>query len=51
MKKLTIEEMHLLKKNRGGKCLSINSANARKKVLWESSEGYQWKEMPYNREK
>ena len=47
-KKLTIQDMHHIAKNRGGKCLSSNYVNVSTKLLWECSEGHQWKAAPNN---
>ncbi len=40
--KLTIENMHELAAQRGGKCLSTEYINARTKLLWECKNGHQW---------
>ena len=45
-KKLTIEEMQVLAKSRGGKCLSKKYVNARTKLEWECAEGHQWMTTP-----
>lgn len=42
----SIEEMHQLAKARGGKCLSKQYMNNNYKLLWECSEGHQWKTTP-----
>ena len=44
--RLTLEEMHLIAKKRGGKCLSEEYVNSRTKLLWECSKGHQWKAAP-----
>ncbi len=46
MKKLSIEEMQEIAKQRGGKCLSDTYVNAQRKLLWECSEGHQWEAVP-----
>ena len=45
-KKITIDEMHNLAKNRGGKCLSKQHINARTKLLWECAEKHEWEAIP-----
>ena len=45
-KKLTIEEMQVLAKSRGGKCLSKKYVNARTKLQWECEKGHRWKSTP-----
>ena len=47
-KKLTIKEMRQIAKERGGKCLSTKYVNVHTKLLWECSEGHQWKAKPSN---
>jgi len=46
VKKLTIEDMHLLAKNRGGRCLSKTYVNVRTKLTWICSEGHVWQARP-----
>lgn len=41
--KLTIEEMQEMAQKRGGRCLSTEYKNSHSKLLWECSEGHQWK--------
>ena len=43
---LSIEDMHEIAKNRGGKCLSETYVTARTKLLWECAEGHQWEALP-----
>lgn len=45
-KKTTIEDLHQLAKQRGGKCHSTKVATGRDYVLWECSEGHKWKAWP-----
>jgi hypothetical protein len=45
-KKLTIEEMQNLAKNRGGKCLSDRYINNQTKLLWECSNNHRWETIP-----
>jgi hypothetical protein len=45
-KKLTIKEMQLIAKERGGKCLSTKYVNVHTKLLWKCSEGHQWRAIP-----
>ena len=40
--KRTIEEMHQIAKDRGGRCLSDTYKDGHTKLLWECSEGHQW---------
>jgi len=47
-RRLSIEEMHEIAEQRGGKCLSSEYINARTKLIWECSEGHQWKSIPDN---
>ena len=47
-KRLTIEDMHQLAKNRRGKCLSNKYINSRAHLIWECSNGHQWKARPDN---
>ena len=44
----TIEEMRELAKSRNGKCLSTEYINSETKLLWECSEGHQFKMRPYH---
>ena len=41
-RKRTIEEMHQLAEDRGGKCLSDTYKDGNTKLLWECSEGHRW---------
>jgi hypothetical protein len=45
-KKLTIEEMQDLAKNRDGKCLSKEYLNANTKLLWRCEKGHKWEATP-----
>ena len=45
-KKLSIEDMQYIAKERGGKCLSETYINSHTKLLWECSQGHRW-EAPY----
>jgi hypothetical protein len=47
-KTLTIEEMKILAKEQGGKCLSQEYVNNYTKLLWECAEGHQWEAIPSN---
>ena len=42
----TIEEMILIAKARGGKCLSEVYVNSKTKLLWECERGHQWESTP-----
>jgi hypothetical protein len=46
--KLSIDEMHILARKRGGKCLSSVYFNSRSKLLWECEEGHRWEATPNN---
>jgi len=45
-RKLGIEEMRRIAKERGGKCISDIYVNNRTKLLWECANGYQWETTP-----
>ena len=45
-KRLTIEEMHELAAERGGKCLSDKYVSLSTKVRWECREGHIWEATP-----
>jgi hypothetical protein len=42
-RRLKIEEMHYVAKERGGRCLSTEYINNSTKLLWECSSGHNWK--------
>lgn len=42
----TIDEMRLIAKSRGGKCLSKKYKNKNTKLLWECEEGHRWWATP-----
>lgn len=42
MRGLTIRDMHLLAKNRRGRCLSKVYTNAHAKLRWRCAEGHEW---------
>ncbi len=44
--KYTIEDMNRIALERDGKCLSTNYDSVHKKLLWECSQGHQWKATP-----
>ena len=46
MRKLTIEEMRKIAKERGGECLSKEYFNANTKLTWKCSEGHIWEATP-----
>ncbi len=48
LKRLTIEEMKGLAKERGGECLSTTYQDARSKLLWQCVEGHEWEATPDN---
>lgn len=45
-KKLTIEKMQEIAKDRGGKCLSIQYVNNKTKLHWECEKGHNWHSSP-----
>ena len=45
-RKLTIEEMCAIAKERGGKCLSKRYVNGKTKLEWECAAGHRWKSLP-----
>ena len=45
-KKLTIELMQQIARDRGGKCLSKEYINARTHLEWMCAEGHRWKATP-----
>src|SRR5260370_1121766 len=47
-KKLSLQEMQMLARERGGKCLSQEYSNVHTKLVWECGEGHQWKAIPNN---
>ncbi len=46
MKKLTIDEMHIIAETRNGRCLSKTYINSRTKLLWECENGHRWEAIP-----
>jgi len=48
VKRLTLKDMQMLARKRGGKCLSQEYINANSKLLWECGKGHQWKAKPNN---
>ena len=40
--KITIERLHILAKEKGGKCLSAKYINSKTKYLWKCSKGHMW---------
>jgi len=48
MRRLTIEQMQAIAKERGGKCLSKKYVNDRTKLEWECASGHRWKAIPGN---
>jgi hypothetical protein len=47
-KKLSLQEMQVLARERGGECLSQEYTNNQTKLLWECTKGHQWKATPHN---
>ena len=43
---LTIEDMHRIAAERGGKCLSTVYDNTKTKIEWECAKGHQWHATP-----
>ena len=46
--KLTIDDMHAIAKERGGKCLSTKYKGSHDKLRWRCSKGHLWKAIPYS---
>ena len=46
MKKLTIEDMHTIAKERGGRCLSKTYVNVDTKLKWQCEKGHVWEAIP-----
>ncbi len=46
--RLTIEEMKLIAKERGGECLSEDYLTARKKLKWRCAANHIWEAAPYS---
>ena len=38
----SIEEIYAIAESRGGKCLSVEYTNPRKRLLWECAKGHKW---------
>jgi hypothetical protein len=47
-RRLGIEEMRALAKNRGGKCLSTIYVNSQTKIRWRCKKGHEWEAAPSN---
>jgi predicted Zn-ribbon and HTH transcriptional regulator len=47
-KKGTIEQMHNMAAQRGGKCLSKTYLNAHANLTWQCKDGHQWQAAPGN---
>lgn len=45
-RKITIEDMKILARDRGGRCLSKSVKNATDKLTWQCSESHKWKATP-----
>ena len=45
-KRLTIEDMHQIAKERNGKCFSNKYVNSKTKLNWQCSEGHEWSAVP-----
>jgi hypothetical protein len=46
--RLSIEEMHKIAEQRGGKCISENYVNNNTKLKWQCREGHEWEAAPHN---
>ena len=46
-RKKSIEDMHVLAKKKGGKCLSTQYVNSGTHLLWECRKGHQWCAIPH----
>lgn len=44
--RLTIDHMHRIAKERGGKCLSTTYINNHSNLTWQCREGHQWDALP-----
>lgn len=44
--RVTLDDMHKLAADKGGKCLSKRYRKSSEKLSWECSEGHQWKATP-----
>ncbi len=44
--RLTIEQMHRVAEENGGRCLSDKYVNNKTKLLWECAEGHRWEAVP-----
>jgi hypothetical protein len=47
-RRLELEEVQRLARQRGGKCLSTEYVNNRHPLLWECKRGHRWRAMPAN---
>lgn len=45
---LTIGEMGVIARSRGGKCLSKTYINSKTKLQWQCSEGHRWNATPFS---
>jgi hypothetical protein len=45
-RRLTIEDMRRIARERGGECLSEEYVNSRTPLLWRCAEGHQWEATP-----
>jgi hypothetical protein len=45
-RRLSIEQMHQIAKERGGECLSDTYVNNQTKLWWKCAEGYRWEAIP-----
>lgn len=46
--KSSIEEMHTVAHERGGRCLSDTYVNSMMKLLWECAKGHRWRATPHS---
>ena len=47
-RKVTIDDMHMIAKQRAGKCLSRQYIRDSSNLIWECSEGHRWEATPNN---
>ena len=47
-RRLTIEDMHKIAKERGGKCLAKSYVSTHTKILWQCSKNHKWEARPHD---
>lgn len=48
VKKKSIDQMQLIARQKGGRCVSTDYVSARNPLIWECSEGHRWEAAPVN---